>query len=64
MSGLGSVAVMSAHENAGMQDMTTNTMIPELRKVLKRLHYPLEVMLVCALGMQLTHWAFVIWRRR
>ena len=29
--------------------MTTQTaMIGELRKVLKRLHYPLEVMLVCA----------------
>lgn len=28
--------------------MTANAMIPELRKVLKRLHYPLEVMLVCA----------------
>ncbi len=23
-------------------------MVPELRKVIKRLHYPLEVMLVCA----------------
>jgi hypothetical protein len=31
-----------------MQDMTAKAMIPELRKVLKRLHYPLEVMLVCA----------------
>jgi transposase-like protein len=31
-----------------MQDMTANTMIPEMRIVLKRLHYPLEVMLVCA----------------
>jgi transposase-like protein len=31
-----------------MQDMTANTIIPELRKVIKRLHYPLEVMLVCA----------------
>jgi hypothetical protein len=31
-----------------MQDMAETTMIPELRKVLKRLHYPLEVMLVCA----------------
>ncbi len=32
-----------------MQDMTTTAvMIPELRKVLKHLHYPLEVMLVCA----------------
>ena len=31
-----------------MQDMTETAMIPELRKVLKRLHYPLEVMLVCA----------------
>ncbi len=32
-----------------MQDMTTAAMmIPELRKVLKRLHYPLQVMLVCA----------------
>jgi transposase-like protein len=30
-----------------MQDMTANAMIPDLRKVLKRLHYPLEVMLVC-----------------
>jgi transposase-like protein len=31
-----------------MQNMTESAMIPELRKVLKRLHYPLEVMLVCA----------------
>jgi transposase-like protein len=31
-----------------MQDITETAMIPELRKVLKRLHYPLEVMLVCA----------------
>jgi transposase-like protein len=31
-----------------MQDMTATATIPELRKVLKRLHYPLEVMLVCA----------------
>jgi transposase-like protein len=31
-----------------MQDMTETAMIPELRKVLKRLHFPLEVMLVCA----------------
>ena len=31
-----------------MQDMTETAMIPELRKVLKRLHYPLEVMLICA----------------
>ncbi len=30
-----------------MQDMTESGMIPELRRVLKRLHYPLEVMLVC-----------------
>ncbi len=30
------------------------TMIPELRKVLKRLHYPLEVMLVRAAGTPLT----------
>jgi transposase-like protein len=28
--------------------MTKTAMIPELRRVLKRLHYPLEVMLVCA----------------
>jgi transposase-like protein len=31
-----------------MHDLTANVMIPELRQVLKRLHYPLEVMLVCA----------------
>jgi transposase-like protein len=31
-----------------MRDKTNTAMIPELRKVLKRLHYPLEVMLVCA----------------
>jgi transposase-like protein len=31
-----------------MQDMTESAMIPELLRVLKRLHYPLEVMLVCA----------------
>jgi transposase-like protein len=31
-----------------MQDMTETAMIPELRRVLKRLHYPLGVMLVCA----------------
>jgi transposase-like protein len=29
-----------------MQDITETAMIPELRKVLKRSHYPLEVMLV------------------
>jgi hypothetical protein len=34
--------------------MTESAMIPELRKVLKRLHYPLEVMLVWPVGMQLT----------
>ena len=28
--------------------MTAKAMIPKLRGVLKRLHYPLEVMLVCA----------------
>lgn len=28
--------------------MTSTAMIPELRMVFKRLHYPLEVMLVCA----------------
>lgn len=31
-----------------MQNMAETAMIPELRRVLKRLHYPLEVMLVCA----------------
>jgi transposase-like protein len=31
-------------KNAAMQDMTTNAMIPVLRKVLKRLHYPVEMM--------------------
>jgi transposase-like protein len=31
-----------------MQEMTETVMILELRRVLKRLHYPLEVMLVCA----------------
>jgi transposase-like protein len=30
-----------------MQDRTETAMIPELRKVLKRFHYPLEVMQVC-----------------
>ena len=30
-----------------MPDMTETAMIPELRRVLKRLHYPLEVMLLC-----------------
>ena len=35
------------HDNAGMHGLTSNVMIPDLRKVLKRLHYPLEVMLVC-----------------
>jgi transposase-like protein len=28
--------------------MTETALIPELRKVLKRWHYPLEVILVCA----------------
>ena len=37
----------TVRENSGMQDMTANAMIPKLRKALKRLHYPLEVMLVC-----------------
>jgi len=35
-------------ENIGMIETTPMAMIGELRKVLKRLHYPLEVMLVCA----------------
>jgi putative transposase len=34
--------------NDGMTETTKIAMIGELRKVLKRLHYPLEVMLVCA----------------
>ena len=35
-------------DNTGMTEATNREMISELRKVLKRLHYPLEVMLVCA----------------
>ena len=35
-------------DNDRMTTTTPTTMIPELRKALKRLHYPLEVMLVCA----------------
>ena len=35
-------------DNANMTTTTQTVMIGELRKVLKRLHYPLEVMLVCA----------------
>ena len=35
-------------QNARMTTTTQSAMIGELRKVLKRLHYPLEVMLVCA----------------
>jgi putative transposase len=35
-------------DNDGMTETTKIAMIGELRKVLKRLHYPLEVMLVCA----------------
>ena len=35
-------------DNIGMTETTQMAMIGELRKVLKRLHYPLEVMLVCA----------------
>ena len=35
-------------ENGGMTETTQLAMIGELRKVLKRLHYPLEVLLVCA----------------
>ena len=35
-------------DNANMTTTTQMAMISELRKVLKRLHYPLEVMLVCA----------------
>jgi transposase-like protein len=35
-------------DNIGMTETTQTAMIGELRKVLKRLHYPLEVMLVCA----------------
>jgi hypothetical protein len=33
-------------DNIGMIETTPMAMIGELRKVLKRLHYPLEVMLV------------------
>ena len=35
-------------DNIGMTETTQMAMIGELRKVLKRLHYPVEVMLVCA----------------
>jgi transposase-like protein len=35
-------------DNIGMTETTPMAMIGELRKVLKRLHYPLEVRLVCA----------------
>ena len=35
-------------DNIGMTQTTSKAMISELGKVLKRLHYPLEVMLVCA----------------
>ena len=35
-------------DNKEMIVKTDLAMIGELRKVLKRLHYPLEVMLVCA----------------
>ena len=35
-------------DNFGMTEKTNREMIGELRKLLKRLHYPLEVMLVCA----------------
>ena len=35
-------------DNIGMTETAKMAMIGELRKVLKRLHYPLEVMLVCA----------------
>lgn len=31
-----------------MLDMTETAMFPELRRILKRLHHPLEVTLVCA----------------
>jgi transposase-like protein len=34
-------------ENSAMQNMTTNAIIPALLTALKRLHYPLKVMLVC-----------------
>ena len=34
-------------ENDGITPTTQTSMISELRKILKRLHYPLEVMLVC-----------------
>ena len=35
-------------DNDSMTDATQMAMIGELRKMLKRLHYPLEIMLVCA----------------
>jgi len=34
-------------DNIGIIETTSMAMIGELRKVPKRLHYPLEVMLVC-----------------
>lgn len=34
--------------NIGMTETTPKAMIGELRTVLKRLHYPLQVMLICA----------------
>lgn len=34
--------------------MTAKAMVPELRKVLKRLHYPREVMMVCSVPLKLS----------
>ena len=35
-------------DNIDMTESTQMAMVGELRKVLNRLHYPVEVMLVCA----------------
>ena len=46
-----------------MQHITVKAMIPELRKVLKRLHYPLEVILVCVRWYSAYPLSFAIWRK-
>jgi len=44
-----------------MLDMTAKAMIPLRRKVLKRLHYPLEVMLACFWWAS-ARWVMATWR--
>ena len=60
------VAVGTAHHSPDKTNDRTRVMTilnPALARVLKRLHYPLDVILTCVVGMWRIRRAFDTWKR-